>query len=39
MGAANQKTTIDTHTQKKKYPKHNTRVIKSQENKRRREED
>ena len=39
MGTAKQKTTIDTHTQKKKQSKHNTTiVVKSQENKRGREE-
>ena len=41
MGTANSKTTIDTHTKKKKLPKHNTKnghQSTSQENKRGREE-
>ena len=41
MGTANPQTTIDTHTKKKKQPKHNTRdshQITREENKRGREE-
>ena len=41
MGTANQKSTIDTHTKKKKESKHNTKVnyqITREENKRGREE-
>ena len=41
MGKANQKSTIDTHTQKNKQSRHNTKVshqIKGEENKRVREE-
>ena len=41
MGNANQKTTIDTHTKKKKQPKHNTKdghQTTREKNKRGREE-
>ena len=41
MGTANQKTTIDTNTKKKKQPKHNTKdshKITREENERGREE-
>ena len=41
MGTANPKTTIDTHTKKKKQPKHNTKgghQTAREENKRGREE-